>query len=296
MNLAPGGPRGRSREAHLCWWGWWGQNSALCTPGRSGQPASRREGGAAWAPMNRGTERPSRAAAANRERPPDSHLPWSRSTGAHLVELAERPSADPGRRAARDRERGGGVRRCHRRPTRRRSISTRSTGCWPPRARRWPSWPASSAVSGGAWWGRLSSLRTGAALLVLGTLITTAVLVPFVGLTFPSRGVTGEPERAMSLTVAALLTVAVARAADQHRGCWRCRHALGVVLAVHVSVRVGVRAPPLGALGRALRPPLSGRGDIAAHAVVTTLWVLLGAISIARGLRRARRGCGRGSD
>jgi signal transduction histidine kinase len=45
--------------------------------------------------------------------------------------------------------------------------------------------------------------------------------------------------------------------------------------------------PPLGTWGRALRPPLSGGGDIAAHAAVVALWMLLGTISIARGLRRA---------
>jgi signal transduction histidine kinase len=134
--------------------------------------------------------------------------------------------------------------------------------------------------------GNASSLRLAAALFVLGALITVTVIVPYVSPTALAASTQARLGVAMSLTVAGLFAIAVVAPPIDTRVTARGR-ALGVAVIIIVFFAVASVVTAFHALASAYRPPLSGTGDQVLHACSIALWVLLGAIAIARGLRRA---------
>jgi hypothetical protein len=133
--------------------------------------------------------------------------------------------------------------------------------------------------------GNAASLRTGAALLLLGAFITFASLVPFVGVSTPSSRVLERLDAAMALTVLALLTVAVVAPPINTRVS-AARRLFGVIAAVACLWALLYVAPTLTDFGRSSRAPFTGVGEITARGLVIAVWVPLGLISIARGMRR----------
>lgn len=133
--------------------------------------------------------------------------------------------------------------------------------------------------------GSASSLRLAAALFALSAVVIGAVLIPFVHPAARSDISLARVSSALASTVVVLLAVAVvARPVDTR--ITATRTAWSVALTVAVLLAVAWFVPALGALLRSYRPPPVGAGDLAAHVVVVTTWVLLGVISLARGLRR----------
>ena len=133
--------------------------------------------------------------------------------------------------------------------------------------------------------GNASSLRTGAALLLLGVLITTVSLVPFVGATSTPDRFLVRVDAALLITVMALLAVAVI-IPPINTGVAVRRLVVGVVVAVAMVFVVQFAVPVVEPFGRSSAPPITGAGDGAANGAVVAFWAFLGLISIARGLRR----------
>lgn len=131
--------------------------------------------------------------------------------------------------------------------------------------------------------GTASSLRLGAALLLLGVLVTCAVLVPFVRVTAASSSSLDELDAAIALTVIALFSVAVIAPPINTRVS-ATRRFLGVVTTVGILVGLMYAVPALTVFGRS-RPPLTGAGETAARAVVVAVWLVLGLLATVRGLR-----------
>jgi signal transduction histidine kinase len=134
--------------------------------------------------------------------------------------------------------------------------------------------------------GDASSLRLGAALLVFGALIGTVVLAPFVGVATASDPTIFRLGAAMSLTVAILLAITVIVPPIDTRATAR-RHALIVSGVVAVSFAATVPISAFEAFGRGYSPPISGLQSGLLHATAIMLWLLLGCIALARGVKRA---------
>jgi len=132
--------------------------------------------------------------------------------------------------------------------------------------------------------GTASSLRAGAALVLLGALTTVVVLVPMVMRSSPSSRQLLRLDSAMVLTVSALFAVAVVAPPIDARVS-AARRAAGVIVAITVLFLLQYALSALEWFGRTTTPPISGPGDVAANVGIVTLWVLLALISLARGIR-----------
>jgi two-component system OmpR family sensor kinase len=134
--------------------------------------------------------------------------------------------------------------------------------------------------------GNASSLRLGAALLVLSALITTAVLVPFVHPASRTDATLTRLSAALALTFVVVLTIAVVARPVNTRAS-----AIGIASFVVLVAIVGFGfdwfVSAFDTLARSYRPRSPGGGELTAHVVVLSTWVVLGAIALARGLRRA---------
>ncbi len=134
--------------------------------------------------------------------------------------------------------------------------------------------------------GNSSALRIGAALLLLGALVVTVALVPFLSGVFPPPPALAKLDAAMWITVVGLLGLAVvAPPINSATSGGRCF--LAVLSSVGGLLVLAYAVPALAPAAQSMAGPTHGIGDLVAHLVVVVFWAVLGSVSMARGLRRS---------